>query len=43
LSGFLAAGAAGEERVELLLELSRRRLGAGDSDGSARALLSRHP
>lgn len=36
---FLAAGAAGEERTDLLLELARRRRAAGDADGSARALL----
>jgi tetratricopeptide (TPR) repeat protein len=36
---FLAAGAAGEERTELLIDLARRRRAAGDVDGSARALL----
>ncbi len=36
---FLAAGAAGDERTELLLDLARRRRTAGDADGSARALL----
>jgi len=36
---FLAAGAAGEERTDLLLDLARRRREAGDGDGSARALL----
>ncbi|MEO6601283.1 MAG: hypothetical protein ABIQ16_15505, partial [Polyangiaceae bacterium] len=36
---FLAAGSAGEERTELLLDLARRRRAAGDADGSARALL----
>ena len=36
---FLAAGAAGEERTDLLLDLARRRRTAGDADGSARALL----
>ena len=36
---FLAAGAAGDERTELLLDLARRRRAAGDADGSARALL----
>jgi tetratricopeptide (TPR) repeat protein len=36
---FLAAGATGDERIELLLDLARRRRVAGDSDGSARALL----
>jgi len=36
---FLAAGAAGDERTDLLLELARRRRTAGDADGSARALL----
>jgi cellulose synthase operon protein C len=36
---FLAAGSAGEERTELLLDLARRRRVAGDADGSARALL----
>lgn len=39
LERFLAAGAAGEERTDLLLELARRRRAAGDPDGSARALL----
>ena len=36
---FLAAGSAGEERTDLLLDLARRRRAAGDADGSARALL----
>ncbi len=36
---FLAAGAAGDERTDLLLDLARRRRAAGDADGSARALL----
>jgi tetratricopeptide (TPR) repeat protein len=36
---FLAAGSAGEERTDLLLDLARRRRVAGDADGSARALL----
>jgi len=36
---FLAAGAAGDERTDLLLDLARRRRTAGDADGSARALL----
>ncbi|MEP7051257.1 MAG: hypothetical protein ABJB12_12935 [Pseudomonadota bacterium] len=36
---FLAAGAVGDERTALLLDLARRRRAAGDSDGSARALL----
>jgi cellulose synthase operon protein C len=36
---FLAAGSAGSARSELLLDLARRRRGAGDADGSARALL----
>ncbi|MEI9936409.1 MAG: hypothetical protein WDO69_04210 [Pseudomonadota bacterium] len=36
---FLAAGAAGDERTDLLLDLARRRRSAGDADGSARALL----
>jgi len=36
---FLAAGAAGNERTDLLLDLARRRRAAGDADGSARALL----
>ncbi|MEO7034474.1 MAG: hypothetical protein ABI548_11270 [Polyangiaceae bacterium] len=36
---FLAAGAMGEERTGLLLELAQRRSTAGDTDGSARALL----
>ena len=36
---FLAAGAAGEERTALLLDLARRRREAGDGDGAARALL----
>jgi tetratricopeptide (TPR) repeat protein len=36
---FLAAGAAGDERTSLLLDLARRRRTAGDADGSARALL----
>jgi cellulose synthase operon protein C len=36
---FLAAGAAGDERTDLLLDLARRRRVAGDADGSARALL----
>ncbi|HET7545739.1 MAG TPA: hypothetical protein VFK05_37985, partial [Polyangiaceae bacterium] len=36
---FLAAGAAGDERTNLLLDLARRRRTAGDADGSARALL----
>ncbi len=36
---FLAAGAAGDERIELLLDLARRRRAAADPDGSARALL----
>jgi len=36
---FLAAGSAGSERAELLLDLARRRRAAGDPDGSARSLL----
>ncbi|HEX3773420.1 MAG TPA: hypothetical protein VHV51_03090, partial [Polyangiaceae bacterium] len=36
---FLAAGSAGAERPELLLDLARRRRASGDADGSARALL----
>ncbi|HWZ90557.1 MAG TPA: hypothetical protein VNW92_16960, partial [Polyangiaceae bacterium] len=36
---FLAAGSAGEDRTELLLDLARRRRAASDADGSARALL----
>ncbi len=36
---FLAAGAVGDERTALLLDLARRRRTAGDADGSVRALL----
>jgi len=36
---YLAAGVAGDERTDLLLDLARRRRMAGDADGSARALL----
>ncbi len=36
---FLAAGAVGDDRTELLLDLARRRRAAADPDGSARALL----
>lgn len=39
LERYLAAGASGDERTELLLELARRRRAAGDPDGSARSLL----
>ncbi|MGC4091230.1 MAG: hypothetical protein QM756_25805 [Polyangiaceae bacterium] len=36
---WLASGAPSSDRAELLLDLSRRRRGAGDSDGAARALM----
>jgi len=36
---YLAAGAPGEERLDLLLDLAHRRRAAGDPDGSARTLL----
>jgi hypothetical protein len=36
---WLASGAPSSDRAELLLDLSRRRRAAGDSDGAARALM----
>ncbi|MFZ5896771.1 MAG: hypothetical protein ACOY0T_37285 [Myxococcota bacterium] len=39
LERWLASGAPTSDRAELLLDLSRRRRAAGDSDGAARALM----
>lgn len=39
LERWLATGAESSERVEILLDLARRRRASGDTDGSARALL----